>query len=241
VERIAPDWLTSTRYAHRGLHSPNVPENSRGAAKAAIAAGLGIECDVQMSQDSVPFVFHDWDLDRLTGRRGKVAQLSSSELSELDLVGSGERSWTLADLLELVAGQVPVLIEVKARPHLDMVAACASIAALIRSYEGPIAVMSFDARVGQWFEKHEVGVLRGLVATDTLDIGFRGAWRSPGAMERAQPDFLACDIRDLPNAFARLWRETGRPLLAWTVRTRALAERAKVFADAAIAEGEGLT
>ena len=78
------------------------------------------------------------------------------------------------------------------------------------------------------------------VITDTLDHGYKSAWRAPKALERAAPDFLASDVRDIPNALTALWRETGRPLLTWTVRTPELRAHALTHADALIAEGAGL-
>lgn len=238
--RSAPDWLTDHTYAHRGLHSFGVTENSRSAAEAAIASGFGIECDIQMSKDGVPLVFHDWELDRLTDVRGKVANLDADDLCDLTLTGSEDRIWTLAELLKLVDGQVPLLIEIKSMPHFAIAEACAAIARVLQGYGGRLAVMSFDPRMGEWFAKHAANYWRGLVVTDTLDHGFLGAWRRPHAIERAQPDFLASDVRDLPNAFSELWREAGRPLLTWTVRTRELRDRAATSADAPIAEGDGI-
>ncbi|MEM9501952.1 MAG: glycerophosphodiester phosphodiesterase family protein [Pseudomonadota bacterium] len=238
--RKAPQWLTDQTYAHRGLHSFGVPENSRTAAEVAIASGFGIECDIQMSKDNVPIVFHDWELDRLTEARGKVANLSAEELCKLTLAASQDRIWTLADLLRLVDGQVPLLIEIKSLPHFAIAEACAAIARVLDGYNGEFAVMSFDPRMGEWFTKHSPRYWRGLVATDTLDHGFINAWRRPHAIERAQPDFLAADIRDLPNALSDLWRAADKPLLTWTVRTRELRERASANADAPIAEGDGL-
>lgn len=240
TQRAAPDWLTRHTFAHRGLHNVDIPENSRAAMEAAIAAGFGIECDIQMSGDGVPLVFHDWDLDRLTSERGKVATKSADELCKLKLGETDQTIWTLTDLLELVDGRVPILIEVKSLPDFDIAGACAAIASVISGYFGPLAVMSFDARMGEWFAKHTPQHTRGLVCTDTLDHGFKHAWRRPHALERAQPDFLASDIRDLPNAFTGLWRESGTPLLTWTVRTRELRERALAHTDALIAEGEGI-
>jgi glycerophosphoryl diester phosphodiesterase len=238
--RRAPDWLTGWEYAHRGLHSAGVPENSRAAAEAAMAAGMGIECDIQMSRDNVPLVFHDWELDRLTAERGKVSARPADELCRIPLMETGNTLWRLSDLLDLVAGRVPVLVEVKAQPHLAMAPACMAIARELASYAGPYAVMSFDPRMGEWFAKHAPDVPRGLVVTDTLDHGYKSAWRAPHALERAAPDFLACDVRDLPNALATLWRETGRPLLTWTVRSPETRARGLAHADALIAEGAGL-
>ena len=239
-DRPVPEWLTQWEYAHRGLHSPGVPENSRAAANAAIAAGMGIECDIQMSRDNVPLVFHDWELDRLTKERGKVAVRPAGDLCRIALQDTQETLWTLAELLGLVAGRVPLLIEVKAQPHLSLAEPCIAIAKAMADYAGPIAVMSFDLRIGEWFARHVPAVTRGLVVTDTLDHGYKSAWRSPRALERAAPDFLAADVRDIPNAITALWRETGRPLLTWTLRSPDTRERGKAYADALIAEGAGL-
>ncbi len=238
--RPAPGWLTTREYAHRGLHAPGVPENTRAAADAAIAAGLGIECDVQMSRDLVPLVFHDWELDRLTTERGAVAARPAQDLCRIPIMETAETIWRLDDLLELVAGRVPLLIEVKSRPDFAVAEACIAIAKTLQSYTGPHAVMSFDLRMGEWFAKHAPETPRGLVITDTLDHGYKSAWRAPHALERAAPDFLASDVRDLPNALARLWRAAGNPLLTWTVRSAETRARALAHADALIAEGAAL-
>jgi glycerophosphoryl diester phosphodiesterase len=238
--RPAPDWLIAWEYAHRGLHEVGVPENSRAAAQGAIAAGMGIECDIQMSRDNVPLVFHDWELDRLTSERGKVAARAADDLCRIALQDTAETVWRLCDLLDLVAGRVPILVEVKAQPHLAVAEPCIAIAKALAGYAGPLAVMSFDLRVGEWFARNAPEVVRGLVITDTLDHGYRQAWRAPHAIERARPDFLASDVRDIPNALATLWRESGRALLTWTVRSPETRERGLAHADALIAEGAGL-
>lgn len=239
-ERRAPDWLTQWEYAHRGLHHEGVPENSRAAAEGAIAAGMGIECDIQMSRDNVPLVLHDWELDRLTRERGKTVLRTADALCRMALMDTEQTIWRLEELLALVAGRVPILVEIKAQPHLTVAEPCLAIAKALADYGGPLAVMSFDLRVGEWFAKHSPVTARGLVITDTLDHGYRSAWRAPHALERAAPDFLASDVRDIPNAFTSLWRESGRPLLTWTVRSPETRMRAIAHADALIAEGAGL-
>lgn len=240
TERRAPDWLTRYEFAHRGLHSSGVPENSRAAAEGAMAAGMGIECDIQLSRDGVPLVFHDWELDRLTAERGKIATRSAEELCRIPLMGTAQTIWPLTELLELVAGRVPILVEIKSHPAFALPQACIAIAKVLADYSGPFAVMSFDPRMGEWFAKHAPAMTRGLVITDTLDHGYQRAWRAPKALERAAPDFLASDVRDIPNALVSLWRETRRPLLTWTVRTPELRGHALANADALIAEGPGL-
>ena len=146
----------------------------------------------------------------------------------------------LSQLLEAVAGKVPLLIEIKSRPEYDVERTCACAAEMLEGYTGDYAVMSFDPRACAWFAVNAPDIVRGLVCTDTLDIGFLGAWRAPGALESAEPDFLAMDVRDLPSAFTSLWRESGKPLLSWTIRSAELRELALREVDALIAEGEGL-
>lgn len=235
------EWLTQFTYAHRGLHDGvTVIENSRSACDAALARDLGIECDVQLSRDAIPMVFHDWELDRLTKGRGSFAKKTTAELAQLKLGQTDDAIWCLADLLDCIGGQVPVLIEIKSRPDIKIADACSAVLRVIDQYRGPLAVMSFDLRVGEWFARHAPRFLRGLVTTDTYDHGYIHAWRRPHTLERSEPDFLASDRRDLPNILAQLWRESGRPLLAWTVRNLDQKRDVCKQADALIAEGEAL-
>ena len=120
TQRPAPAWLTKWEYAHRGLHSPGVPENSLSAMKAAMAAGMGIECDIQRSLDREPMVFHDWELGRLTDGSGLTEVFSADELAKMRLQDSMDHIPSLGSLLAQVAGKVPILIEIKSRPDYDV-------------------------------------------------------------------------------------------------------------------------
>jgi glycerophosphoryl diester phosphodiesterase len=236
----APDWLTRWEYAHRGLHREGVPENSIAAAEGAIAADMGIECDIQMSRDNVPMVFHDWELARLTSATGIVASHTADELEALNLLGTDQHPARLVHFLERVAGRVPMLIEIKSLPGFDVARSCAAVALAIRDYRGAIAVMSFDPRVPMWFAEHAHSTLRGLVGTDSYENGFEGIWRNAAALAEAKPDFLAIDVRDLTRPEAGAWRADGRPLLTWTVRSPETRALGLAHADALIAEGAGL-
>lgn len=240
TQRSAPAWLSDWEYAHRGLHSVGVPENSLEAAELAIERGLGIECDIQMSRDSIPMVFHDWDLNRLTGRSGAVAECDAEALGEMRLLGSQEPIVSLVDLLTMIRGRVPLLIEVKSLPGSDIVGACEAFAASLSGYTGQHAVMSFDPGVAAWFFEYDPARVRGLVGTDSYPNGFEGMWRDTDVLKQAAPDFLAVDVRDLDRPEAAEWRASGKPLLTWTVRTSALRTKALAQADALISEGEGL-
>jgi len=238
--RPVPDWLTRWEFAHRGLHGAGVPENSLAAAEGAIARGMGIECDIQMSADGAAMVFHDWELSRLTGATGLVAMFSADALGALGLLGTDQRPPRLEALLDLIAGQVPLLIEVKSMPGYDVARSCAAVAARLADYQGAVAVMSFDPRVPEWFANAASHITRGLVGTDSFENGFEGVWRTPEAIAAAQPDFLAIDVRDLHRPEAAAWRSGGSPLLTWTVRSPETRATGLALADALIAEGEGL-
>lgn len=233
------DWLGDWIYAHRGLHGVGVCENSPAAFDAAIAARLGIECDVQLSRDGQAMVFHDWTLERLTAETGTLRERDAADLARIEL-HSGERIPTLPDFLALVAGRVPVLIEVKSKRHMAWKPLARAVVAALRGYRGAAAVMSFDPRIVRWLEKRLPNRPRGLVTgrgeRQRLAFGIERAV----AVAHARPTFLACDIRDLPDPW--LARQRARvPLLTWTVRTPALMARARLHADAPIAEGAGLS
>lgn len=236
--RIA--WLKRGEYAHRGLHGGDVPENSLSAFAAAISAGMGIECDVQQTGDGGAVVFHDWELDRLTGESGPVSRRTAAELSQVRIGQGSDHIPTLRDLLGMVRGRVPLLIEVKTRRERRVGPLCLAVRRDLEGYAGPAAVMGFDPRVCAWFRRHAPRVVRGLVVTEEEARTLSGAVRRHLALWQARPDFLAYDVRDLPSRFAAAQRRRGLPLLTWTVRSAALRQRAADYADAPIAEGEGV-
>ena len=233
---MSANWLNRHVYAHRGWHGDGRVENSPSAFRAAIGAGLGIECDVQQSDRGVAVVFHDWDLDRLTAESGPVRDRSHVELAQVRLGASEDTIWTLRDLLDEVRGQVPLLIELKSRSRVPFAPLCASVAFHLDGYAGPAAVMSFDPRVVRWFARNRSDTMRGLVVSETD----AGPLRRRVALRHARPHFLAYDVRDLPSRFAAVQRARGLPLLTWTVSDKARLETARAFADAPIAEGKGL-
>ena len=242
----APDparvsWLGEHIYAHRGMHDGGeLVENSTPAFAAALAKGLGIECDVQLSGDGKAAVFHDWELDRLTASSGPVARRNLADLCEIKLTGTAAAIGSLQDLLVQVRGQVPLLIEIKSRRDHKVRSLCLAVRRALEGYRGPHAVMSFDPTVPEWFARNAPGTLRGLVVTEEDDGGLIGRLGRHRDLWRARPDFLAYDVRDLPSKFAAAQRARGLPVLTWTVRTPELAQVAAEHADAPIAEGEGL-
>lgn len=195
-------------------------------------AGHGIELDVQASRDGEAMVFHDYQLERLTGESGDVAARNAAQLGAVRLSGTGETIPTLREVLQLVGGRVPVLIEVKA-PDRNVARLCLAVFRAFEGYRGPVGVMSFNPEVPRWFAAHAPRVLRGLVVTENGKRGLRGRLERAFAFWRSGAQFLAYDICDLPSRFAR---KRSVPVFTWTVRSEADRARAALHADQIIYE-----
>jgi glycerophosphoryl diester phosphodiesterase len=156
------------------------------------------------------------------------------------LTGGTDAIPSLRQVLDQIAGQVPVLIEVKSQRGSHVAALCLAVRRVLEGYQGPHGVMSFDPRVPRWFATHSPLTPRGLVITEENDKALSGRIRRHLALWHAKPDFLAYDIRDLPSSFAAAQRRRGVPVVTWTVRSGEHRDRASDYADAPIAEGAGV-
>lgn len=228
--------LIAKPFAHRGLHGAGRIENSRAAFAAAIEARHGIELDVQLSGDGQAIVFHDEWLHRLSADEGMVRARTAAELARIRLRDSDETIPSLAEILALIDGRAPLLIEVKA-PNREVGALCRAVSEALKGYGGPVAVMSFNPEVGRWFARHDPMRLRGLVVTEK-GKPWRGWLKRRLSLWRSRADFLAYDIRDLPSAFAEGARRRGLKVTTWTVRTMNERARAAEHADQIIYETE---
>lgn len=232
------DWLSTTPIAHRGLHGAGIPENSLAAFESAVRAGYAIELDVRLTEDVVPVVYHDANLERLTGHDEELADLSWREVRELELDGSRETIPSLVGALELVDGRVPVLVEVKnyARPNRLEPA----VASALEEYDGEFAVQSFNPWTVGWFRRQRPDWLRGQVAGSLQEVqvdAYKKHLLKRFAMNwESQPNFVAYESERLPYWPVTLHRKAGLPVLAWTVRTKAELERVREHADNVIFE-----
>ena len=219
-------------FAHRGLHGPRVPENSLAAFRAAIEAGAGIECDVRLSGDGQVMVFHDHDLRRMCASALAVEATRAEVLAGQKLFDSGEHIPWLSELLVLVGGRVPLLIELKCRSG-NATRLAEAVAKEQDDYAGPVGVMSFEPKAIKWFARRLPYRRRGLVISErasTID-------RLSGILN-ASPHFLAVDRA----AIGRPWvakQRSKRWLYSWTFRSPADRETGEVHADALIWEGDG--
>ncbi|WP_367947078.1 glycerophosphodiester phosphodiesterase family protein [Sphingopyxis sp. BSNA05] len=211
-------FLKGQPYAHRGLHGRGVLENSPAAFEAAIKLGHGIECDVQAAEDGRAFVFHDYELDRLTGQSGRIGNLRADDIDRIQLNDGHGKIPRLRETLAQIGGRVPVLIEIKSR-NVRVGPLCLSVRRALEGYGGKAAIMSFNPLVCAWFRKNADHIVRGLVVTEEDSGNWRGRIARHRNLWAAKPDFLAYDIRDLPSRFAAAQRARGLPIVTWTVRS----------------------
>jgi glycerophosphoryl diester phosphodiesterase len=237
------DWLRARPIAHRGLHNTHagMPENSLAAFAAAVADGYGIELDVQAAADGQAMVFHDWSLVRMTGADGGIGDLDAAALSDLRLQQSRQSIPTLAQVLALVAGRVPIIVEIKSRSGPNGGAEEAAFRDL-QHYDGPFAVTSFSARSLAWFRKRMPAWPRGQNVGSrhfhsSVPFWRRLAMRYLLDLDGARPDFIVYDRVDLPFWAAARVRAGGKPLLTYTVRDRAEMHRLAPYVDNVIFEG----
>ena len=243
----APDWLTARPVAHRGLHdrARGIIENMPGAAEAAISGNFSIECDIQLTADGEAMVHHDDALGRLTEGSGALLGMTSGQLKAVKFKDTPERMMSLGDLCALVAGRVPLVIEVKSHFDGDR-KLVARMAEVLASYRGPAVGMSFDPDQVLALREKMPKLPRGIIAERTYDEADwpeatpaqrRGMLHLRHAF-RTRPHFVAYWVDELPAPAPWIARNIfGLPLLTWTVRTPEQRERAARYADQMIFEG----
>lgn len=234
-------WITSWLYAHRGLHDGKRPENSLAAFKAAMEAGYGIELDVRLSIDGEVMVFHDDDLMRMAGDPGSIETHTAAELAELRLQGTDEHIPRLAEVLQLVDGKVPLLIETKAMKMNSPLHW--KVRDILLSYDGKYALQSFSPFAMCWFRRKSPWETRGQLSytfppgeDDYPAIAKFFAKHLLGNF-LGRPNFISYGCEGLSRPVIRRLRRRGLPILAWTVRSPSEAARVSSMCDTIIFEG----
>jgi glycerophosphoryl diester phosphodiesterase len=240
----APDWLTARPVAHRGLHdiARGIVENMPGAFSAAIAANFSIECDIQLSADGEAMVHHDGTLGRLTEGSGALLGMTAAQLRAVKFKNTPERMMSLGELCDLVAGRVPLVIEVKSRFDGDR-KLVARMAEVLGGYRGPAVGMSFDPDQVMALRTSMPQRPRGIVAERSYEAAEATPAQRRGMLHlrhafRTRPHFVTYRVDDLPALAPWIARNIfGCPLLTWTVRTPAQRAKAARYADQITFEG----
>ena len=226
-----PDGFLTVPIAHRALHdrAAGRPENSRAAVRAAIAAGYGIEIDIQPSSDMVPMVFHDYDLRRLTGESGRIRARTAADLQAIRLMDGDEGIPTLAEILAIVAGQVPLLIEVKDQDG-GMGAAVGPLEKAVvkdlTGYDGAVALMSFNPHSVAALASHAPGLARGITTSayrpqdwPLLPAAMCDRLRAIPDVDRTGASFISHEAADLGSSRVAELKAQGIAVLCWTIRS----------------------
>lgn len=244
-----PEAFLFRPIAHRAWHdlAGRRPENSRAAVRAAVAAGYGIEIDLQLSRDGVPMVFHDYDLCRLTALTGALAQRTAAELAATPLLHGAEGIPTLAQVLADVGGRVPLLIEIKDQDGAlgpGVGALEAATAAGLAGYGGPVAVMSFNPWSVAAMADLAPQVPRGLTTSAydaddwaPLPAAVCDRLREIPDYGRAGASFISHEAQDLSRPRVAVLKAQGARVLCWTIRSAAAEARARRVAENVTFEG----
>lgn len=245
---LHPDFLTKP-LAHRGLHDGGQtrPENSLEAVTAAMERGYGIEIDLQLSSDGVPMVFHDYHLGRLTGAQGPLHQHTAAELVAIRLTGGGTGIPTLEQVLGLVAGRVPLLIEIKDQdgemgPNTGTLER--ATARLLDTYSGPVAVMSFNPFAVEIMAEEAPTVPRGIVTSAYDPVDWAPLPAATCAHLRRIPDyartgstFISHEAADLSRDRVAELKSQGAHILCWTIKSPEQEAEARKVAQGITFEG----
>ncbi|MEO1452291.1 MAG: glycerophosphodiester phosphodiesterase family protein [Pseudomonadota bacterium] len=235
--------------AHRALHdgTGRCPENSLNAIRAACAAGYGVEVDIQLSADGQAMVFHDYGLQRLTGQSGLVRDATSKDLGQMTLLGGTATVPTLAQCLTAVAGLVPVLIELKDQDGAlgpEVGALEQAVARDLASYDGPVAVMSFNPHSTAAMQDLAPAVCRGLTTCaftgdeyNDVPADRRKSLSRIADFDRVGASFVSHDRTDLSNPALTALKSRNAPVLCWTVRSKAEEKAARTVAHQITFEG----
>lgn len=157
-------------FAHRGLHSDGIPENSMAAFKAAKEGGYGVELDVHLLADGNLAVIHDSVLERVTGLPGTIEDLTTEQLKECRLCGTNETVPQLQQVLELFQGEAPLIVELKSARN-NHVALSKAVCQMLDEYNGPYCLESFDPRCILWLKRNRPELIRGQLSENYFEKG----------------------------------------------------------------------
>jgi glycerophosphoryl diester phosphodiesterase len=244
-----PEAFLRMPIAHRGFHDRAAGriENSPAAFRAAIEAGYAIECDIQPASDGTPMVFHDYDLRRLTGQPGRIAGQTPEALGRTTLTDGTDKIPTLRAVLDLVAGRVPLLIEIKDQDGAmgpDVGALEHAVAAAVKSYGGPVAFMSFNphsvAALAQAAPERPRGLTTSAYRAEDwplIPAATRDRLRGIPDYDAVGASFISHEASDLDRPRVADLKGAGAAILTWTIRSPEADAAARRIAENVTFEG----
>ena len=224
-------------YAHRGLHDNKgeAPENSMEAFRKAAKCGYGIEMDVRLTKDMVPVVFHDKNLTRMCGRPELVSDLTYAQLKDITLAESAETIPLFEEVLKMVKGRVPLIIEYKV-DWMD-ISICPIVDKMLREYKGLYCIESFNPMVLMWYRRYHNEIFRGQLASGNMELEGKKGFLSFILQNLlfnglTKPDFVAYEYKFANNLSRNICRKLFRnTAVAWTIQNQKDMDDAKTKYD----------
>jgi glycerophosphoryl diester phosphodiesterase len=219
------NWLIKRSFAHRGLFEQNqaIPENSMPAFKRAVDAGYGIELDVALTKDDMVAVFHDDRLKRMTGVDKGINQVTYAELRSFKLADTEYNAPLFREVLELVDGKVPLIVEIKNGKKNDLL--CSKVLDMLKGYEGEYCIESFNPFIVRWFKRNAPGIIRG-----QLSMKYKGEKTLSSIVHfvlenlllnfLGRPNFIAYKHTDCNKACFKINHRFGVVTVAWTIESQ---------------------
>ncbi|MDP4174396.1 MAG: glycerophosphodiester phosphodiesterase family protein [Bacteroidota bacterium] len=233
------NWLLDTPIAHRGLFdNVKIPENSLTSFQAAVDSGFPIELDVRILSDGHLVVFHDHALARMTGLKGSILKMTLKELKTVKLLDTDQGIPLLSDVLKLVNGKVPLLLEIKTRKNIGWLEL--KLLNMLSKYKGEYAIESFNPWSIKWFRDNAPEITRGQLSSGfgTRRLAIKNTLLRATFLSRlSKPDFIAFDVRYLPCRSIKNLKEKGYPIIGYTARSREEFDRAMQYCNNIIFEG----
>ena len=218
-------WIKENYIAHRGFHSldKSIPENSLLAIKKAIDYNYSIEMDVNVTKDGQVVVFHDINLKRLCNKNINLSEANYDVIKNFHLLNTNEKIPLLKDVLTLVKGRVPLLIELKPKGNNKLL--CEAFTKAIKNYKGKFAIHSFSPKIVYWFRKNHPEIIRGQVTEyfkDDLKMNrfIKYLMRKMTFNIFTKPDFINYGIKDLPNKYADKIYKKGMTVISYCARNK---------------------
>ena len=220
--------------AHRGFFNnrSGIPENSLPAFRRAVEMGFGIELDVQLSKDGFLLVFHDDSMERMCGVDKKLREMDYADIQGYPLVDTNERIPLFSDVLKVIDGKVPLIVEVKYEGNV--IATTKAMAQMMDGYKGVWCMESFDPRSLRWFKQNRPLIIRGQLSTDywkdELEQTNINKFLLTNLMYNmlGRPDFIAYNHKYYSNWSLAICRKVFSPeMVAWTIKNQKEMELAK--------------
>lgn len=228
-------FLKQNLIAHRGMHNieNKIIENTIPAFKKAIANNYLIELDVHILKDNNVVVFHDDNLKRLTNIDKRIKNYTYNELKKVKLLNTNEHIPLFKTVLNLIDGKVPIIIELKFDVSGHVLED--EVLKILKDYKGKYVIISFNPFSLQYIRRKDKNIITGLLVTKSLRNINKNNIKSILSKIFYKPDFISCNIRNLPNKKISKIRKR-KPVLGWTIRDKEDLKKAKKYCDNYVCE-----